>query len=295
MRFQFIEDHRDEYPVRRMCEVLKVSPSGYYAWHTRPVSAREEANQKLVEEIETVYNESYGTYGSPRVYQELKAKEVPCSQNRVARLMRLRQLRSKRVRRYKITTQRNKGKLAAPNRLKGDFTANRPNQKWLADITYIPTWEGWLYLATVLDLFSRRVVGWAMSERITSELTIAALKMALLQRQPEPGLSLIHHSDQGSQYTDDDYQALLASWGILPSMNDTGAWYDNAPEESFYGTLKSELIHHRVYRTRDEAMTDVFTYIETFYNRRRLHSSLGYRSPEAYEQLYYQQLESSSV
>jgi len=240
-----------------------------------------------------VYNESDGTYGSPRVYQRLNAKGILCGEKRVARLMRLRRLRSKRVRRYKITTKPNKAHRAAPNLLKGDFRAERPNHKWLADISYIPTWEGWLYLATVLDLYSRRVVGWAMSERIASDLTIAALKMALLQRQPKPGL--IHHSDRGSQYTDDAYKSLLASWGIQPSMNSTGAWYDNAPEESFYGTLKSERVHHRVYHTRHEAMTDVFSFIEPFYNRCRLHSSLGYLSPEAYEQLYWQQHQSSSA
>jgi putative transposase len=292
MRFQFMKDHREEYPVKRMGKVLEVSLSGYYAWCKRPVSAREEANQALVKEIESVYNESDGTYGSPRVYQRLKAKGTLCSENRVARLMRLRRLRSKRVRRYKITTKPNKAHRAAPNLLEGDFTAERPNQKWLADITYIPTWEGWLYLATILDLYSRRVVGWAMSERMASELTIAALKMALLQRQPEAGL--IHHSDRGSQYTDSSYQSLLASWGIQPSMNSTKAWYDNAPQESFHGTLKSERVHHRVYRTRYEAMTDVFTFIEPFYNRRRLHSSLGYLSPEVYEQRYWEHLSSSA-
>jgi putative transposase len=293
MRFQFIQDHQDVYPVRRMCQELDVSPSGYYAWCERPVSAREVANQELVKKIEVVYNDSNGTYGSPRVYQELKAQGVKCSENRVARLMRLLGLRSKRARRYRVTTKRNKARPVAPNLLNGDFRADRPNQKWLADITYIPTQEGWLYLASLEDLFSRRIVGWAMSEWITGELTIAALKMALLLRQPEPGL--IHHSDQGSQYTDGAYQTLLTDWDILPSMNSVGSWYDNAPKESFFGTLKSELIHHRVYRTRDEAMTDVFTFIETFYNRRRRHSSLGYLNPEEFEQLYYQQHGSSSA
>lgn len=272
--------------MRRMCKVVEVSPSGYYAWCQRPVSGREVANQDLVKRIEAVYNESGGTYGSPRIYQELKAQGVICSENRIARLMRLRGLKAKQAKGYKITTKRNKAHRVAPNLLKGDFRADRPNQKWLADISYIRTLEGWLYLASIEDLFSRRIVGWAMSERITSQLSLAALKMAVLQRQPQPGL--IHHSDQGKQYTDSAYQALLADWGILPSMNDVGAWYDNAPMESFFGTLKSELIHHRMYRTRDEAMTDVFSYIETFYNRRRRHSSLGYLSPEEFERRYYQ-------
>ena len=201
--------------------------------------------------------------------------------------MRLRGLRAKQVRRYKSTTKRNKKHPVAPNLLKRDFAADRPNHKWLTDITYIPTQEGWLYLAAILDLFPRRIVGWAMSERMTSDLTLAALKMALGRRQP--GEDLIHHSDQGSQYTDGTYQALLKKHGFQISMNGVGTWYDNAPMESFFGTLKSELVHHRVYRTRDEARTDLFFYIEAFYNLRRRHSSLDYLSPEAYEQLYHKQ------
>ena len=284
MRFQFIEDHRDELPVTRMCKALNVSPSGFYAWRGRPVSAREMANEELVKKIEVVYYDSYETYGSPRVYHELKSQDVACSENRVARLMRLRGLRAKQVRRYKTTTKRNKRHPVAPNLLKRDFRADRPDHKWLTDITYIPTQEGWLYLAVILDLYNRGIVGWAMSERMTSALTISALKIAIRERRPGGGL--IHHSDQGSQYTDGTYQALLRDHGIQASMNGVGTWYDNAPMESFFGTLKSELVHHRVYHTRDEARPDLFFYIEAFYNRRRRHSSLEYLSPEAYEQLY---------
>ena len=284
MRFQFIEDHRDELPVTRMCKALNVSPSGFYAWRSRPVSAREMANRELVKKIEAVYYDSYETYGSPRVYHELKSQDVACSENRVARLMRLRGLRAKQVRRYKTTTKRNKRHPVAPNLLKRDFRADRPDHKWLTDITYIPTQEGWLYLAVILDLYNRGIVGWAMSERMTSALTISALKMAIRERRPGDGL--IHHSDQGSQYTDGTYQALLRGHGIQASMNGVGTWYDNAPMESFFGTLKSELVHHRVYHTRDEARPELFFYIEAFYNRRRRHSSLDYLSPEAYEQLY---------
>ena len=284
MRFQFIEDHRDELPVTRMCKALNVSPSGFYAWRSRPVSAREMANRELVKKIEAVYYDSYETYGSPRVYHELKSQDVACSENRVARLMRLRGLRAKRVRRYKATTKRNKKHPVAPNLLKRDFRADRPDHKWLTDITYIPTQEGWLYLAVILDLYNRGIVGWAMSERMTSALTISALKMAIRERLPGGGL--IHHSDQGSQYTDGTYQALLRDHGIQASMNGVGTWYDNAPMESFFGTLKSELVHHRMYHTRDEARPDLFFYIEAFYNRRRRHSSLDYLSPQAYEQLY---------
>ena len=284
MRFQFIEDHRDECPVTRMCKALNVSPSGFYAWRSRPVSAREMANRELVKKIEAVYYDSYETYGSPRVYHELKSQGVACSENRVARLMRLRGLRATQVRRYKTTTKRNKKHPVAPNLLKRNFHAERPDHKWLTDITYIPTREGWLYLAVILDLYNRGIVGWAMSERMTSALTISALKMAIRERRPGDGL--IHHSDQGSQYTDGTYQALLRDHGIQASMNGVGTWYDNAPMESFFGTLKSELVHHRVYHTRDDARPDLFFYIEAFYNRRRRHSSLDYLSPEAYEQLY---------
>jgi putative transposase len=287
MRFQFIEEHRGEFPVIPMCGVLDVSPSGYYAWRGRPPSAREMANRELMDKIEAVFEESDETYGSPRVYRALKAQGVAVSKNRVARLMRLRSLRPKQVRRFRGTTRRNETDRAAPNRLKRDFSADAPDQKWLADITYIPTLEGWLYLAAILDLFSRRIVGWAMSDRMTTELTLRALQMAIRQRRPGPGL--IHHSDQGSQYTDGRYQAVLAAHSIQVSMNGVGTWYDNAPMESFFGTLKSERVHHAVYRTRDEASPDVFYYIEGFYNRRRLHSSLDYLSPEAYEQFYHKQ------
>ncbi len=285
MRYQFIEDHRDVFPVRRMCEVLEVSPSGYYAWRQRPPSAREMANQELMQRIETVFEESGETYGSPRVHRALVRQGVRCSENRVARLMRLRGLGAKQTRRYRVTTRRNRAHPVAPNRLRRDFAAHRPDEKWLADITYIPTQEGWLYLATILDLYSRRIIGWAMAERMTEELTLSALSMALQRRQPGPGL--VHHSDQGSQYTSHAYQALLREHRIQASMNGVGSWYDNAPMESFFGTLKSERVHHVLYRTRNEARADLFSYIEGFYNRRRLHSALGYLSPEEYEQAYH--------
>ena len=284
MRFQFIDDHRDEFPVRRMCAELDVSSSGYYAWRTRPPSTREMANQELSEEIEVVFKESKETYGSPRVYRELKRRGAKCSKNRIARLMRLRCLKAKQTRRFKSTTKRNRSHPVAPNLLQRNFATKKPNEKWLTDITYISTWEGWLYLAAVLDLYSRRIIGWAMSERMTDELTLTALRMALLRRQPDSGL--IHHSDQGSQYTSDAYQALLADHDIQVSMNGVGTWYDNAPMESFFGTLKSECVHHVIYRTRDEARADLFSYIEGFYNRRRLHSALGYLSPEEYERFF---------
>jgi transposase InsO family protein len=285
MRFQFIDDHRDEFPVRRMCEVLDVSPSGYYAWRGRRPSKREMANQELTAEIKKAFEDSGETYGSPRIYQVMRKLGLMCSQNRVARLMGLAGLKAKQARRFRATTKRNKAHRAAANLLNREFSVEQPNRKWLADITYIPTLEGWLYLAAILDLFSRKIVGWAMAERMTTDLTLAALKMAIRQRQP--GAELIHHSDQGSQYTDERYQAILKAHKMQPSMNGVATWYDNAPMESFFGTLKSEHVHHCIYETRDEARPDLFYYIEGFYNRRRLHSSLDYLSPEAHEQLYH--------
>jgi putative transposase len=285
MRFQFIEDHRDEFPVRLMCKVLEVSTSGYYAWRGRPPSKREMANRGLTAKIKEEFENSGETYGSPRIYQVMRKLGLMCSQNRVARLMRAADLKAKQTRRYRSTTKRNKADRAAPNILKRDFSATAPNRKWVTDITYIATQEGWLYLAAIMDLFSRRIVGWAMSKRMTSDLTLRALDMAIRRCRPESGL--IHHSDQGSQYTDSEYQAVLAAHSIVASMNGVGTWYDNAPMESFFGTLKSELVHHRAYRTRAEASPDLFYYIEAWYNRRRLHSALGYESPETYEQLYH--------
>jgi putative transposase len=285
MRFQFIEKHRDELPVKLMCKVLEVSTSGYYAWRGRLPSKREMANRALTAKIQEEFKKSGETYGSPRIYQVMRKLGLMCSQNRVARLMSAADLKAKQTRRYRSTTKRNKADRAAPNILQRDFSAEAPNKKWVADITYIATQEGWLYLATILDLFSRRVVGWAMSPRMTSDLTLSALDMAT--RRCRPGRGLIHHSDQGSQYTDSKYQAVLAAHGIVASMNGAGTWYDNAPMESFFATLKSELVHHRAYRSRAEASPDVFYYIEAWYNRRRLHSALGYESPEVYEQLYH--------
>ena len=213
----------------------------------------------------------------------MKAEGVACSENRVARLMRLRSIRGRQTRRYRTTTKRNRAHRVAPNLMRRDFTAEGPNLKWAVDITYIWTAEGWLYLAVVLDLYSRRIVGWAMSDRMTDDLTLAALRMALNRRQPAEGL--MQHSDQGSQYTSAAYQAVLSAHGILVSMNGVGSWYDNAPVESFFGTLKTEWVHHQIYLTRQQARTDVFHYIEGFYNRRRRHSALDYLSPEEFERL----------
>jgi len=240
MRFQFIEDHRDEFPVKLMCKVLEVSTSGYYAWRGRPPSKREMANRALTAKIKEEFKKSGETYGSPRIYQVMRKLGLMCSKNRVARLMRVEGLRAKQSRRRKSTTRRNKADRAAPNILKRDFSTSAPNQKWLADITYIATQEGWLYLAVVMDLYSRRIVGWAMSKRMTSDLTLAALAMAIRRCRPTPGL--IHHSDQGCQYTSIAFGLRCREAGVRPSMGSVADCYDNAMCESFFATLECELL-----------------------------------------------------
>ena len=269
--------------MRRMCQVLGISASGYYAWRRRRPSARQEANEAMVERIKEIHAESDKTYGSPRVHAELVAQGVRCNKKRVERLMRVHDIQAKqRKRRRPRTTDSNHRLPIAPNVLNREFTAEAPNQKWVTDITYIPTAEGWLYLAAVMDLYSRRIVGWSMAARMTSKLVKDALKLALAQRQPGPGL--MHHSDRGSQYASADYRILLTAHGMVASMSRSGDCYDNAPMESFFGTLKTERVHYRHYRTRAEARRDIFNYIEVFYNRKRRHSALGYKSPAEFEQ-----------
>ena len=284
MKYHFIANHRQEFEITVMCRVLGVSRSGYYAWRQHPVSAREMANQALTQQIKDIHQQSQQTYGSPRIQAELADDGVKCGHNRVARLMRQAEVQAKQSRKFKVTTTDSSHDYpVAPNRLNQDFTASRVNEKWLADITYIPTDEGWLYLAAVLDLYSRRIIGWAMSDSLHRQLALDALHMALQSRQPPPGL--LHHSDRGSQYASDDYQTLLTKFGMQGSMSRTGNCYDNAPMESFFGSLKTELVHHRHYRTRTEAKTDIFDYIELFYNRFRRHSALDYQCPVVFEQL----------
>lgn len=284
MKYQFIADHREEFEITVMCRVLAVSRSGYYAWRNRPTSARKMADQELSQHIKQIHDHSRQTYGSPRIQAELAENGVNCGCKRVARLMRQEELFAKQSRKFKvITTDSAHPYPVAPNLLAQDFTASRPNEKWLTDITYIPTAEGWLYLAVVLDLYSRRIVGWAMGDRLERHLVIAALQMAVKMRQPPPGL--LHHSDRGSQYASDDYQALLTQHQMRCSMSRTGNCYDNAPTESFFGTLKTELVHHCQYQTKAEAKTDIFEYIEVFYNRFRRHSALAYQSPVNFEKL----------
>jgi putative transposase len=283
MRFEFIDNQRENYAVTLMCQVLAVSPSGYYAWRKRPASQRKMADTQLLTKIEELFVQSRGTYGSPRIHAALRDQGIRCGCKRVARLMRQAGLQVKRKRSYKVTTQSNHNLPVAPNLLKQQFAADKPNQIWLADITYVATAEGWLYLAAVLDLYSRRIVGWSMQPSLNRRLVLAALDMALKQRRPPAGL--LHHSDRGSQYASKDYQALLADYDLLSSMSRRGNCYDNAPMESFFASLKTECIQGIVYPTRTVARAELFDYIELFYNRQRIHSQLGYLSPVAYEQL----------
>lgn len=288
MRYQFIQKHQNEFPVQRMCHVLGVSPSGYYAWQTRPVSPREQANQELLAQIRAIHSRSRKTYGSPRVLAELKEDGIRVSKNRVARLMRTENLCGERKKKKPRTTNSQHNHSVAPNHLNREFHASRPNEKWLADITYIPTAEGWLYLAVVLDLFSRKIVGWAFAATLESSLVEQAFRMAVQTRTTLT--RLLHHSDRGSQYAGDAYQQLLIDQQVQVSMSRKGNCYDNAPMESFFSTLKCEHVHFQNYRTRQEAQTDIFAYILGFYNRQRRHSSLDYLSPDEFERRYYSNL-----
>jgi len=268
--------------VNVMCRVLQVSRSGYYAWRNRAPSAMAERQTKLTDEIRAAHQRSRSVYGSPRVHRELLEADVRCSRNTVAKLMRVAGLRSKMHRRFRVhTTDSRHGHPIAPNRLNRAFCQSQPDQAWAADITYIRTAEGWLYLAVVIDLCSRKIVGWATSDSLAAELCVRALEAAAEQRRPRQ--TVLHHSDRGVQYACDDYQGLLARHGLQPSMSRRGNCYDNAVTESFFGTLKTELVHHERYATREAARQSLFEYIEVFYNRQRRHSSLDYKSPAEYE------------
>ncbi len=281
MKFEIVADLAARYPVKSLCQMLQVSRSGYYAWRKRGPSRRQQENEQLLVQIKTVFEHGRGTYGYRRVYAALVAKGIACGKHRVRRLMQKYRLQAKRKRRYRTTTESRHRLPIAPNRLARDFSATAANQKWVSDITFVPTYEGWLYLSVILDLYSRLVVAWAMEPRLDKELGLKALRMAIAGRQPLPGLLL--HSDQGVQYANNDFQKLLAKHKAISSMSRTGNVYDNAPAESFFATLKRELIHFRTYRTRDEARADIFEFIEVFYNRQRLHSALQYSSPADYE------------
>jgi transposase InsO family protein len=289
VRFAFIKDAlAAEFPVDLCCEVLGVSRSGYYAWRDRPASARAERREALAAKVEAAHAEHRGVYGSPRVHAVLAAAGERVSENTVARLMRARGIRAKTRRKFvPRTTDSAHARPVAANVLARDFAAARPGEKWAADITYVPTAQGWLYVAGVLDLCTRRLVGWAMADHMETGLVADALRMALARRRrrrrPAADGQLRHHSDRGSQYASDDYQGLLAASGVACSMSGAGDCWDNAPMESFWATLKTELVNHEHYATRAQAAASIFEYVEVFYNRKRLHSSLGYLSPEQFE------------
>lgn len=280
--YRFIVVHQASYPVVLLCRVLGVARSGYYTWRRRGVSTREQADQALTERITAIHQGSRQTYGSPRVHAALRHAGVCCGRKRIARLMRQAALSGCRVRRRTRTTRSDPARVPAPNLVDRRFMVAHLDQLWVGDITYVPTWEGWVYLAVLLDACSRRVIGWAMTEHLGGELTRDALTMALEQRRPLSGL--IQHTDRGSQYTATAYRGLLAEHGVRVSMSRAGDCYDNAMAESFFATLKTELIDRQAWPTRRAARQAIFAWIEGFYNRQRLHSALGYQSPVTFEE-----------
>jgi len=283
VKFAFIRDHLvGEFRVTDCCRVLRVSKSGYYRWLKSPVGKRQQRKAELVASIRAVHEDSRRVYGSPRITKALEAKGIRANRKTVARSMREHRIRAKTARPFRPrTTDSTHAHPIAPNVLDRAFKVEALDTVWLADITYIPTDEGFLYLAGVMDLASRRIVGWSMAEHMRTELVLQAMQAAIRSRRPKPGL--VHHSDRGSQYASDDFQSLLADFAITPSMSAAGDCLDNAPQESFWATLKRELIGEHRFATRDAARQAIFEYIEVFYNRRRLHSSIGFLSPEAFE------------
>lgn len=275
--------HQAVYPIRTMCRVLEVSSSGYYAWRKREAPTRTKANAGLLEKIQVIHEESDGTYGAPRVHADLPAKGASASLNRVARVMKAAGIRGVSRRKWTTTTLRSEDARPAPDLVARHFTATGPDQLWVADITYIPTWAGFVYLAIVLDVWSRRIVGWAIESHLRTELVLKALDMAVWQRKPR---GVIHHSDQGTQYTSLAFGRRCETLGVRPSMGSVGDAYDNAMAESFFATLECELIDRHRFHTRAEATMTVFGYIEGWYNPRRRHSALSYESPMSFERKY---------
>jgi putative transposase len=280
--YAWIQEHRSTWPVRVMCRVLGRSVSGYYAYIKAPLSPRKMRREALLPQIHQAHLMSDGTYGSPRIAQELNARGIKVSENTIARYMREEGIAVRRRKTFvPQTTDSSHDHPIAPNRVQQDFTASGPNQKWVSDLTYIWTNEGWLYLSVVLDCYSRKVVGWSMSDDLGSDSVIQALQTALHRRRPEPGL--IHHSDRGVQYACREYRHVLEEHGVIRSMSRSGNCYDNALAESFFASFKGERVNRRNYATKEQARSSVFEWIEIFYNRQRRHSSLGYVSPEAFE------------
>jgi len=285
MKYEFIEEYRYEYRIEIMCRVLEVSRSGYYRWWRLGENRQDRRDKALVEHIKRAYERGRGTYGSPRITAELKDHGVVCSENRVARIMRKYGIVAKTKRKFKVTTHSKHKKTVAENLVKQEFVAQRPNQLWTSDITYVWTKEGWLYLAIILDVFSRGIVGWALSSRLTADLVVSAFHRALERRHLTA--EMIFHSDRGSQYADEKIRKALDLLGIRQSMSGTGNCYDNAITESVFHTIKTELIYFHQYETRQEAASSIFEYIEVFYNRQRRHSALNNKSPFDFEQQYF--------
>ena len=284
MTFAWVEERKGEWPVAVLCRALGVSRSGFYAWRSREPSAAAVRREELTEQVAAIHAEAKGRYGSPRIHAELVGRGHGCCVNTVARIMREAGIAARTKRKFRQTTDSNHALPVAENVLDREFDTGEPNASWVADVTYIPTREGWLYLAAVEDLFSRRVVGWSMDATMTSRLVVDALEMALAGRDPGPGL--VAHSDRGSQYASEHYQRRLGEEGIVCSMSRRGNCWDNAPMESFFATLKKELVHDEDYTTRAEAKASIFEYIEAFYNRVRRHSALGYVAPAEYERAH---------
>jgi len=283
MKYLFIQEHRSRFRVEKMCRVFAIARSGYYTWMRREKSTRQKENEQLLGNIKNVYLLNRQVYGSPRIAAALHAQGIRCGKNRIARLMSRNGIKARTVKRYRITTKSKHRFPVAPNIVDREFTARAADRLWVSDITYIGTREGWLYLAVILDVFSRHVVGWAMSERLYDDLTVDALRQALVRRRPIPGL--IFHSDRGSQYASGRFRQWLKSYKIMQSMSGMGNCYDNAMAESFFHTLKTELTQFEHYETRAAARQSIFEYIEMFYNRIRRHSALNYKSPLEYERM----------
>ena len=282
-----MQEYAKLFSIERMSKVFGVSRGGYYQFiHANPSKRRQE-DERLLTKITAIHTTSRQTYGSPRIHAELRDDGETCSRKRIAKIMHKAGVVAKMKKRFKITTRSSPDAIPAPNLLQQDFTAERPNQRWVADFTYVSTQEGWLYVATVLDLFSRRIIGLSMSDRMTTELVASALQQALIHRKPP--IDLIHHSDRGSQYTSIAFRKLLKEHNIIASMSGTGNCYDNATMESFYHTLKTEHVYFEFYKTRHEAKQSIFEYVEVFYNRKRRHSALSYFSPMAFEARWEQQ------
>lgn len=281
MKYRFIEKHRDAHSVEKMAELLHVSRSGYYAWKSRPESARSAQEKALLEQIRAIQERMKYRYGSPRITRELSREGQPVGHNRVARLLATHKLGARLRKKVRVTTKSDHDLAVAENLLQRQFRVKRPNQVWVSDISYVPTEEGWLYLAVVLDLYARKVVGWALSRSLACELVVQAFLMACLRRRPPR--DLLFHSDRGVQYACSSFRKKLRGWQICQSMSRKGDCWDNAPAEALFKSLKTELIGDHIYRTRQEARTEIFEYIEVFYNRVRLHSYLDYVTPEEYE------------